>query len=58
MGKKEKKRVSHEMDAEKLKYYKSEEFLEKTGSRNFTHAVDKAMKLLDKVSNQNNEGNN
>ena len=39
MGKKEKKRVSHEMDAEKLKYYKSEEFLEKTDSRNFTHAV-------------------
>ncbi len=34
MGKREKKRVSHEMDAEKLKYYKSEEFLEKTDSRN------------------------
>ena len=29
MGKREKKRVSHEMDAERLKYYKSEEFLEK-----------------------------
>lgn len=55
MGKKQKKRVSHEMDAEKLKYYKSEEFLEKTDSRNFTHAVDKAMKLLDKMSSKNNE---
>ena len=55
MSKKQKKRVSHEMDAEKLKYYKSEEFLEKTDSRNFTHAVDKAMKLLDKMSSKNNE---